>query len=227
MKRQLGYTQADVLAGEHVGGSAEGVRVSQLLESEPVGGSEMSAGRGSTQPMMRVVEPLPPVRSYHPTRSALVNRTLDTVDRVTHGKAGMLQRLFSYLFIGGCAALVNLAVLRIFYYNIHWPANDAVRFVWASAWAYEISIFANFVPNDYITFRHLAGHQRSWLARCLRFHITSIGGILVTFAIAGGLKFLFGVDAFIAQAIALLIAVFFNFTFHHIFTYRHVGHAAH
>lgn len=222
MKRQLGYTQSDVLAGEHVGGSAEEMRVSQLLESEPVSGSEMGAGRGTTQPMMRVVEPLPPVRSYHPTHSALVNRTLDTVDRVSHGKAGMLQRLFSYLFIGGCAALVNLAVLRIFYYNIRWPANDAVRFIWASAWAYEISIFANFVPNDYITFRHLAGHQRSWLARCLRFHITSIGGIIVTFAIAGGLKFGLHVDAFIAQAIALLIAVVFNFTFHHIFTYRHV-----
>lgn len=198
--------------------------MSQLLESEPANGSETSYGRGSTQPMMKVVTPLPPARSYHPTRSALVNRTLDAVDGVTHGKAGMFQRLFSYLFIGGCAALVNLAVLRILYYNIHWPANDNLRFVWASVWAYEISIFANFIPNDYFTFRHLSGHQRHWYARCLRFHITSIGGIIVTFAIAGGLKFLFGVDAFIAQVIALLIAVFFNFTFHHLFTYRAQHH---
>ena len=202
--------------------------MSQLLESEPVSGSETSAGHGSTTaPMMRMVDPLPPTRSYHPTRSTLANRALDVVDRVTGGKAGWIQRLFSYLFIGGCAALVNLAVLRILYYNIHWPSNDTLHFIWASAWAYEISIFANFVPNDYITFRHLAGHQRSWLARCLRFHITSIGGIIVTFAIAGGLKFFLGVDAFIAQAIALLIAVFFNFSFHHIFTYRaqHTHHA--
>lgn len=198
--------------------------MSQLLESEPISGSETSAGHGPTQPMMRMVEPLPPARSYQPTRFAVLNRTLDMVDRVSGGKAGMLQRLISYLFIGGCAALVNLAVLRVCYYNIHWPTSDTLRFIWASVWAYEISIFANFVPNDYITFRHLAGHQRSWLARCLRFHITSVGGIIVTFAIAGGLKFFVGIDAFIAQAIALLIAVFFNFSFHHIFTYRHIKH---
>jgi putative flippase GtrA len=199
--------------------------VSQLLESEPLGGSEMSGGHSTTQPMMRVVQPLSPARSYHPTRFAIANRALDTVDHVTGGKAGWVQRLTTYLFIGGCAALVNLAVLRVFYYNIHWPASDTLRFIWASIWAYEISIFANFIPNDYVTFRHLAGHQRSWLARCLRFHITSIGGIIVTFAIAGALKFGFHVDAFIAQAIALIIAVFFNFSFHHIFTYR-AQHAA-
>ena len=160
--------------------------------------------------------------SYQPTGWAFVNRVLDIVDNVTHGRAGLCQRFFMFAFIGGLAALVNIAVFYIVFDVIKLPVNETIHNVIASVFAAEISIMANFVPNDFFTFRHLAGHQRSWLARCLRFHITSVGGSLLTFVIEFSLSHLLPVRPIIAQAIALIIVLFYNFSFHHIFTYRHV-----
>lgn len=156
-------------------------------------------------------------RSYHETRWPLVNQALEITERVSGGRAGTIQRLFSYLIIGGTAALVNLGVLAIFKhegsFSVLW------YLVLANVVAYEISILANFIPNDYFTFRHLPGHQRSWLARCLRFHVTSLSGILVTSILFAIFFYGLRLDALIAQAIALILAVFYNFTVHHLFTY--------
>src|SRR5487761_2295413 len=54
--------------------------------------------------------------SYFDTRWQLVNRALALTDRRTHGHAGLIQRLASYLVIGGTAALVNLSILAIFFH---------------------------------------------------------------------------------------------------------------
>src|SRR5690348_1792845 len=110
-----------------------------------------------------------PAKSYYDTRWPLVNRALALTERMTHGKAGVIQRAVTYLIIGGSAAVVNLTILAIFYHF------GSVHVLWylilANVVAYELSIMANFIPNDYFTFRHLDGHNRSWWARCLRFHI--------------------------------------------------------
>lgn len=179
------------------------------------------AGAASPKPERAAPRQLP---TYRPTRWALVNRALDTVDALTRGRAEWVQRLVSYLAIGGTAALINIAALTIMLNDVLPPSHDAFshrwHFVLASVVAYEVSIFANFIPNDYFTFRFLPGHQRSWWARCLRFHMTAVGGVIVTFLISGTLYEFLKLNATLAQAIALLLAVFFNFTFHHIFTYR-------
>lgn len=158
-----------------------------------------------------------PAQSYHETRWPLVNQALAITEQLTGGRAGTLQRLFTYVLIGGTAALVNLGVLAIFQregsFKVWW------YLVLANVAAYEISILANFIPNDYFTFRFLPGHQRSWLARCLRFHLTSVTGVLVTSALFFVFYHWFGLAALAAQAIALIIAVFYNFTVHHLFTY--------
>jgi putative flippase GtrA len=170
----------------------------------------------------KATPPLQP--SYYPTGWPLIDRELGILDRLTGGRADWFQRLFSYLFIGGCAAIVNLIVLAIVYYHTLQSLNASVRYLIAFAIATEISILANFVPNDYITFRHLAGHERSWGARCLRFHVTCIGGTLLTLAISFSLLHLLRFPPVLAQGIALIIATAFNFAFHHIFTYRRLGH---
>jgi putative flippase GtrA len=167
--------------------------------------------------------PLRGIPSYRPTRWTLVNRVLDIVDDVTHGKAGLCQRFFTFAFIGGLAALVNMAVFATVTYGIKFPASEEwLQNAIASVLAAEISIMANFIPNDYFTFRGLYGHSRSWSARCLRFHITSIGGSVLTYLIETGFHFLGHVPALAAQAVALILVLFYNFTFHHLFTYRHV-----
>ncbi len=205
-----------------------------VTESSEVELPEAVLLRGVTEPMAAVA-PVGPAsaeapmlrRTYYLTRWTLVNDVLDRVDALTNGRAGVLQRLFTYLLIGGTAALVNLAILSIMLYKITWPANQVLHDTLANLAAYEISIFANFIPNDRITFSRLPGHSRSWLARCGRFHVTSIGGVIVTYALWSTLHYLVGLPPLVAQAIALIIAVVFNFTFHHLFTYRHVAPAAH
>ncbi|HEX6543166.1 MAG TPA: GtrA family protein [Ktedonobacterales bacterium] len=162
------------------------------------------------------------IPSYHPTGIALVDRSLDIADRLTSGRAEWIQRLFSYLFVGGIAAIINLITLK---FTLDWLATTSVPYGFqyniAFLIATEISIMANFIPNDRITFSRLPGHSRSWLHRCARFHVTCIGGVIVTYAIFSLLHVVFKIHPLPSQAVALIIATAFNFTFHHVFTYRH------
>jgi putative flippase GtrA len=160
--------------------------------------------------------------SYHPTGMAKVDRLLDLADRLTGGRAEWIQRAFSYLFVGGIAAIINLITLQVMLNLLESaPFSHRVHYVIAFAVATEVSIMANFIPNDRITFSHLPGHSRSWIQRCARFHVTCTGGIIVTFAVSSLLHLVFGVPALPSQAVALIVATAFNFTFHHLFTYRH------
>lgn len=202
-----------------------------MMQDDQVQAPEFGRSRGSTQPMTAVrpmpesvslfVQPQQRVTSYHPTRWAFVNGVLDVVERVSGGHAGLLQRVFNYLMFGGFAAIVNLVLFTILYYAVKMPIDHRIQFAIAFALATEISIMTNFIPQDLVTFRHLAGHSRSWLVRCLRFHTTSVGGVIVTAVVSFSLHEFLGLNATIAQACAIVVALFFNFTFHHIFTYRH------
>ena len=190
---------------------------------------ETTMRRGTTQPMPAVsaraasdskakVHSRP---SYHPTGVKLADRALDLVDNVTNGRADWVQRFFSYSFIGGIAALINLLTLELVLNHVPLPVSHDVHYAIAFVVATEVSLMANFIPNDRITFSHLPGHSRSWLARCVRFHMTGVGGIIVTALVSGSLHLAAHVPALLSQAIALIVALAFNFTFHHIFTYRH------
>lgn len=160
--------------------------------------------------------------SYNPTNIALINRSLDLADRLTGGRAEWVQRLFSYLFVGGFAAIINLITLQLTLNLLAGsPFSHRIHYLIAFAVATEVSIMANFIPNDRITFSHLPGHSRSWIQRCARFHMTCVAGTLVTFAVSSLLHLVFGIPALASQAVALIIATAFNFTFHHLFTYRH------
>lgn len=197
--------------------------------------TEPLAMRGTTQPMTAVppsdaVDEMRPAvreRSYLPTRWPLANKALDVADTMTGGKAGWIQRLVSYLFVGGFAAVVNLFFFSLLHDHLLSDSMDhVVRYLIAYAIAAEISIFANFIPNDRITFSHLPGHSRSWLVRCLRFHVTCMAGVALTLAIGFSLHLVSlnynvaWLTATVGQAIAIVIVTAFNFTMHHMFTYR-------
>ncbi|HEY7420330.1 MAG TPA: GtrA family protein [Ktedonobacteraceae bacterium] len=187
-----------------------------LLESK----FEEAAEAHDSQELLSVAHRVP---SYRPTRWAIVNRALHIVDEVTHGRAGLCQRFFSFAFIGGLASLVNLAVFAYVMYEMHFGTmREELHNVIAYIAAAEISIIANFIPNDYFTFRDLDGHSRSWFARCGRFHLAASSGVLLTFLIEFAFRFLAHIPAIIGQAVAILIVLFYNFSIHHLFTYRHV-----
>lgn len=202
----------------------------QLVEGEQVETSEPGTARGATEPMVVIPrfpegepEVISPVHaaSYYLTRWPVVNRALAVVEERTHGKAGLLQRVFTYLMVGGFAACVNLAVFAVMLRLPIFASNDQAHNLVAYLVAAEVSILANFIPNDRITFSHMPGHSRSWYARCLRFHTTCIAGTILTFGIEEIAHYGFGVPGIFAEAIGIIIALFFNFTMHHVFTYRH------
>ena len=182
----------------------------------------MPASVQKTQTTEASGKPQRKIPSYHPTGMARVDRALDLADRLTNGRAEWIQRASSYLFVGGIAAIINLITLQLMLILLEGaPFSHRVHYIIAFAVATEISILANFIPNDRITFSHLPGHSRSWIQRCARFHLTCTGGIIVTFAVSSLLHLVFGVPALPSQAAALIVATAFNFTFHHLFTYRH------
>jgi putative flippase GtrA len=158
--------------------------------------------------------------SYHPTSWPMINRILDVVDDLTGGLAGWVQRFFSFAFIGGFASCVNLIVFYIVDHFVNLPvsavAHNAIAFVAAN----EIALLANFIPNDYFTFRRLAGN-RPWGLRCARFHVTACSGITLTYILQFCFNFFFHLPSIFALATAIWIVLFYNFTFHHVFTYRH------
>ena len=172
---------------------------------------------GDHKVAVRRVEP-----SYAPTGVAFLDSLLELADRMTAGKAGVLQRAVSYLIVGGFAACVNLVCLFIFNDLVPMPFSRVAHNVVAFALAAEISILANFIPNDRITFSRLPGHARSWWQRCWRFHSTAIVGTLVTFSIFSVMHIWLGFHTLIAESSGIIVALVFNFTFHHIWTYRHI-----
>ncbi len=165
--------------------------------------------------------PLVKPQSYRPTPWGIVNALLDVADMITRGRAGLLQRLSTFVLFGGIAAIVNLVVFYVVFYHIPLPVSTTTHNIIASVLAAEISIMANFIPNDHFTFRYLPGRNRSWIARCARFQLTSVGGSLLTFLIEFGFSSVGHLPAIIAQAAALILVLVYNFSFHHIFTYRH------
>lgn len=170
-------------------------------------------------------ESIPTAHSYHPYSWSWLNRILDIVDDKTHGRAGQVQRFVSYLFFGGTAAVVNLVVFSIMLKLVPMPVNELAHNTIAYIVAAELSIMANFVPNDHFTFKSLPGAHRPWIARCTRFHMTAISGTILTFLIELSVTFFLHVHPIIAEAIAIIIVLFYNFSVHHLFTYRRIGHA--
>ncbi len=173
-----------------------------------------------------VIAPEKIAPSYQAYPWSLPNRILDIVDTKTNGRAGQVQRVITYLFFGGTAALVNLAVFYVMYHLVlgSMPKSllhNTLSYIVAA----ELSIFANFIPNDRFTFNTLPGAQRPWFQRCMRFHMTCIVGVTLTFLIELGLSTFTKIDPLIAEAIATLIVLIYNFSAHHLFTYRHVKHA--
>lgn len=170
-----------------------------------------------------VTAPLQHLPSYHPTRWSTLNRVLDIVDEVTHGRADWMVRFVSYLFFGGAAAVVNLIVFAAGLVLLHGSLNPFMRTLVADVIACEVSLIANFIPNDYFTFRHVPGRQRSWLLRCARFHATALVGFLLTVLLQQFFSHVVHIYPLVGQALAILIVLFYNFTFHHLFTYRHIA----
>lgn len=135
-----------------------------------------------------------------------------------------MVRLLSFLCIGGFGAVVNLLCFSSVYYALLEVTNSSIAYGMAFVVGTEVSIFSNFILNDRLTFGDL--HARPRQARCLRYHVTSVGGVLLTLGCSFSLLHLLHVPALPAQATAIIFATACNFVLHRVFTYGHMpGHA--
>ncbi|HEV2461890.1 MAG TPA: GtrA family protein [Ktedonobacterales bacterium] len=169
-------------------------------------------------------QPVTPA-SYVLTGVPALDELLARADRVTRGRGGLVQRGVSYLFVGGFAAVVNLASFFVLVSVVRLPIAKNLHWLMAFVIAAEISTMTNFAINDHITFSRLPGHARAWWARCLRFHSTSLAGTLVTLAVSFALATWAGLYPVLAQAAAIVVALTVNFTLHHVWTYRRIADA--
>ncbi len=117
--------------------------------------------------------------------------------------------------------MVNVLCFSGVYYPLLGVSNSFIAYGMAFIVGTEVSIVSNYMLNDRLTFGDL--HTRSWQVRCLRYHVTSIGGVLLTLGSSFALIHLLHFPALPAQATALMIATACNFVFHRIFTYGHVA----
>jgi len=120
--------------------------------------------------------------------------------------------------------MVNLLCFSSVYYPFIKSTDSPIAYGVAFVVGTEVSIVSNFILNDRFTFGDL--HARSWQARCLRYHMTSIAGVLLTLGTSVSLLHLLHIPALPAQATALIIATALNFVFHRVFTYRYVSDRA-
>lgn len=147
----------------------------------------------------------------------------DLFDRLTERMPVAPRQVAGYLAVGTIAALLNLAVLHLVYDVAPLPISPQARYLIGQAIATELATIVCFIGNDTFTFKHLAGRARHWWVRCLRFHSTTLVGILATFAVSATLHYGFGLHAVLAQALAIVAVLCMNFTLHHIWTYRQPG----
>ena len=117
--------------------------------------------------------------------------------------------------------MVNLLLFSGVYYLLLEDVNSFIAYGLAFVVGTEVSIVSNFILNDRLTFGDL--HTRSWQARCLRYHVTSAGGVLLTLGSSFALLHLLHVPALPAQATALIVATACNFVLHSVFTYGQVA----
>ena len=152
------------------------------------------------------------------TFTTLYQRAYTLVDAKTGGKAAEVQRLVTFLGVGGSASALNLACVWLFDHLLHPTGGVAIFLVLATAT--EISLLANFLLNDRFTFRTLVGDHRTFWQRCRRFHGPAMVGFALTLLISNLTHHLAHLTLTASQAVAIVIVTVVNFLMHRHWTYR-------
>jgi dolichol-phosphate mannosyltransferase len=116
-------------------------------------------------------------------------------------RRGPSARLIRFGVVGLIGVAVNLALVRLFYGQLNWPAPIA------SALAVEVSIVNNFFWNNRWTF----GERTITWTRFIRYNLTSLGGLVITAIVFTGLMTRFGVPYLLADLVGIGLATAWNF----------------
>jgi dolichol-phosphate mannosyltransferase len=121
------------------------------------------------------------------------------------------KELARFLLVGGSGTFLNFVILTATYRYLHWP--DAL----AALISNETAMVSNFFCHEHWTFRDERHGTRK--TRFLRYQFVAVGGIaistiLFTIFVHLGLYYLF------ANAIAIVLALSWNFAMSHRWAWR-------
>lgn len=121
------------------------------------------------------------------------------------------KELARFLVVGGSGTLVNYLVLTLTYHYLGWPV------ILAALLSNETAMISNFFCHEHWTF---AGDRHGTRKiRFVRYQFVAAGGIIITSILLALLVHL-GFHYLVANAIAILIAVSWNFAMSHRWAWR-------
>jgi putative flippase GtrA len=131
-----------------------------------------------------------------------------------------LRHVASYVPVGVASTGVNLVFFQTLYVMAELPYPEHVPYLVAWIGAAKVPTKFNYVLNGRFTFGGYDGRNRALLVRAFRFHTTVINGFILTFVLSTGLHYGLGLPALISHTVGIFVAFLFNFTGHHVWTYR-------
>jgi dolichol-phosphate mannosyltransferase len=123
-----------------------------------------------------------------------------------------IQRFIRFGIVGFCGTIVNLSVLIILISQLK------VSALLSNVIGIEVSIISNFFLNHYYTFKGYGvyspndtGYNRDTVRRLLRFNVGTLGGAAINFIAFSVLFKLFHIEYIIADIVAILVALGWNY----------------
>ena len=127
-----------------------------------------------------------------------------------------ISRFSAFLVIGGTSTVLNLLIV----FGLTTAPVVHMQYLPAAIIAGETGIIYSFILNDRLTFRALANSAGSWYGRLVRFNGAYLAGTLITLVIGYSLVRFASLLPVVAQAIAVVIVLFFNFASVRFWAYR-------
>lgn len=123
------------------------------------------------------------------------------------------SRLLKYAIVSGCGIFVNYFFLFLL--------NEIAKiyYLWAAAFAIEISIVSNFIFNHLWTFKDRKNKEHVFL-KFLRFNLICFFGLLINVSILRILKESFSFNLYIAEFFGILAAFLFNFYLSNVWAWK-------
>jgi dolichol-phosphate mannosyltransferase len=121
-----------------------------------------------------------------------------------------IARFMRFGLVGLSGVFVDMAILYLLSdpSTLHWGRTRS------KAIAAEIAIVNNFLWNDLWTFRDISSHQQGWrkrIKRFLKFNLICSMGLVLNVIILNVLSDHFGMNQYLANAIAIAVVTLWNF----------------
>ena len=131
--------------------------------------------------------------------------------------SGQRRRFVRFAFSGLTGLFVNMTTLYTLREFRHWGLTRSALI------AIELAIINNFFWNDLWTFQDISSKMRGLHERCkrfLKFNLICLSGLILNVLILNALYHLAGINAYLANPIAIAGATYWNFWFNLKFSWK-------